>query len=571
MNKTVTINISGIIFHIEEDAYERLQVYLTTIRNRFSSEEGRDEIMMDIESRIAEILGERVGPSKQVVLMADVEHVISLMGEPEAIAEGEDKTEKKETKEETASATEEEPQSNGRRRRIFRDTDDKIIGGVCSGLGYYFDIDPVWIRGGFAVSFFVFGSGFLFYLLLMIIIPKAETTAEKLEMRREPVDVNNISKTIKEEFEGFKKRAEDFGKEAKERGQHWRRQSYNWRRTRGRGQVEDFFHNVFRIFGKVFATALIFFGILFLIGLLTSTFTLSSLGPDVISQGFHSLFSDGVHYSLAITAILLVFGIPILMIIYKGIRLLFVIKRPDKYVGIIALAIWICGIVLLSISVGNAAGSFSNGTTLTETIPMNCQAGDTVRIRVDIDPSMINEDYNSEWNKRYHYARLYHGVDVHNNELKIGFPQLSIVPSLNDSAELIIYKTSRGRDLKEAELNASGIKYDVKTNDCNITFKNYFSLTGFAQWRVQEVSAELRLPENTVVYLDASTIDMLRGVSNTSHTIERDMIDRRWKMTSNGLECIDCAGLMIKPGTQSADSIPKTDSLPKKDSAGKKK
>ena len=83
MNKTVTINISGIIFHIEEDAYEKLGNYLRTVRSRFSEEDGRDDIMADIESRIAEILNERVGPSKQVVLMADVDHVISLMGEPE--------------------------------------------------------------------------------------------------------------------------------------------------------------------------------------------------------------------------------------------------------------------------------------------------------------------------------------------------------------------------------------------------------------------------------------------------------------------------------------------------------
>ena len=562
MNKTVTINISGIIFHIEEDAFERLQVYLTTIRNRFSSEDGRDEIMMDIESRIAEILGERVGPSKQVVLMADVEHVISLMGEPEAIAEGEEKTEKKE---ETASATEEEPASTGRRRRIFRDPDDKIIGGVCSGIGYYFDVDPVWIRGGFAVSFFVFGTGFLFYLLLMIIIPKAETTAEKLEMRREPVDVNNISKTIKEEFEGFKKRAQDFGKEAKEQGREWKRQSYNWRRTRGRGQVEDFFHNVFRIFGKIFAAALIFFGILFLIGLLTSTFTISSFGPDVIRRNFDGLFSDGLHYTLAIVAVFLVFGIPILMMIYKGFRLLFGIKRPDKYVGIIALAIWICGIILGSISVANAAGSFSEGASINENVPLNCKAGDTLYVKVDIDKTMQNVDYNSEFNHRYHYARQYHGVSFDNNDFKIGYPKLDIVPSLNDSIELVLYKSARGRDAREAELNAKNIQFDIKTNDCNIVFKNYFSLSNLSKWRAQEIHAELRIPKNTVVYLDPTTLEMLEDIDNTSKTLDRDMTDRRWKMTERGLECVDCAGLQIRK------NIPDTDTVMVKDSSTIKK
>lgn len=141
MNKTVTINISGIIFHIEEDAYEKLGTYLKTVRSRFSEEDGRDEIMTDIESRIAEILNERVGPSKQVVLMADVDHVISLMGEPEAISDKEGKTETNSEKEDSRNEGREY-----RRRRLYRDTDDKVIGGVCSGMGYYFDVDPIWFR-----------------------------------------------------------------------------------------------------------------------------------------------------------------------------------------------------------------------------------------------------------------------------------------------------------------------------------------------------------------------------------------------------------------------------------------
>src|ERR1700751_76427 len=138
MNKTVTINISGIIFHIEEDAYEKLGNYLKTVRNRFSAEDGRDEIMMDIEARVAEILQGKTGVSKQVVVMADVDYVISLMGETEAISDHEEKPEEK-----TAKEKEEVHSGTRVRRRLYRDTDDKVIGGVCSGLGYYFDLDPV--------------------------------------------------------------------------------------------------------------------------------------------------------------------------------------------------------------------------------------------------------------------------------------------------------------------------------------------------------------------------------------------------------------------------------------------
>lgn len=557
MNKTVTINISGIIFHIEEDAYERLQSYLSKIRNRFSAEDGRDEIMMDIEARIAEILNEKVGPSKQVVVMADIDHVISLMGEPEAIADGEEPKSEQEQQNQEAS----DNQQRRYRRRLYRDPDDKVVGGVCSGLGYYFDVDPVWIRVGFAVIFFAFGTGILFYLLLMIIIPKAETTAEKLEMRGEPVDVNNISRTIKEEFEGFKSRVEDLGKDAKNYGRRWRRESREWRRSsRARSGAEDFFHGVFRIIGRIFAFALIFFGVMFLIGLLTSTFTLSDMGPDMISQSFRNVFSDGFHYGLAMAAILLVCGIPILMMIYKGVRLLFRIRRPDKIVGFSALGLWIIGIILGCYAGVNAAKSFSEEASIHENIILPDAHADTLYLRVNIDKDMENADYHSRWNRRLHYQRRWRGISIDGEDMKLGYPDLNIVRSETDSIELVIYKSSRGSDRREALNNAKAISYPVSVKDSLITFTNCFTLHEKSRWRAQEVHAELRIPKNTVIYLHASTRDILYDVDNVTNTLDSDMADRRWKMTERGLECIDCAGLELEqtkanPAPSGGDTI----------------
>ncbi|MGL5892873.1 MAG: PspC domain-containing protein, partial [Bacteroidia bacterium] len=203
MNKTVTINISGIIFHIEEDAFQVLQNYLHLLRTRFSREEGCDEIMADIESRIAELLKAKIGGSKEVIVKADIDEVIAIMGSPESFEDGSEPQNTQNTAGQNQQQNTSGQQSYSRgynRRRLFRDTDDRIVGGVCAGLGHYFDVNPVWIRLAFAISFFVFGSGALLYFLLLIILPKAETTAEKLEMRGEPVDVNNISRSIKEDF-----------------------------------------------------------------------------------------------------------------------------------------------------------------------------------------------------------------------------------------------------------------------------------------------------------------------------------------------------------------------------------
>jgi len=207
MKKTVTINLSGIIFHIDEDAHDKLSDYLSKIKSCFSGSEGKDEIMADIEARIAEIFQEKIGKSKEVIAIADVEEVIAVMGKPEDYMEG--NGDEGEEKSKTAP-----DEGSYRRKRIFRDPDDNVLGGVCSGIAAYFNFDPIWLRIAFAVAFFVFGTGFLLYILLWIVIPEAKTTAEKLEMRGEKVDISNIEKSIKEELEKLKKKFSDLKNEA---------------------------------------------------------------------------------------------------------------------------------------------------------------------------------------------------------------------------------------------------------------------------------------------------------------------------------------------------------------------
>lgn len=542
MNKTVTINISGIIFHIEEDAYEKLGNYLRTVRNRFSAEEGRDEIMADIESRIAEILGERVGPSKQVVVMADVDHVISLMGEPEAISDNETKTEEKSAPREE---TREETTQRRQRRRFFRDPDDKVIGGVCSGLGHYFDIDPVWIRIGFVVLVALGGSGILFYLLLMIIIPKAETTAEKLEMRGEPVDVNNISRTIREDFEDLKKRMENFGEDAKQYGRKWKEESGEWRR-RNRGGVEDFFRSVFNLIGRIFAFALVLFGVLFLIGLLLGLFSLSSLGMEEFGDTVRNLFPDGMHYGLAIAAGLLVFGIPILMMIYKGIRLLFRIKRSDKIVAITALVLWIGGVGLGVYAIVSVGKGFADEQRVHTYFPLENPHMDTLYLNVKVDPEMENENYNASWNQEHHFVSRWKMVCTSGKVVKFGNQSLQIVPSMNDSFQLVVYRYAHGANPEEAQARANAITYNIAQDDSLLTFDSFFTLGKGQHWRAQEVRMELRVPRNKVIYIGPALRDMLNDVDNVSNTLDGHMVDRRWKMTDKGLACVDCAGLELE-------------------------
>lgn len=192
MKKTLTVNLGGTVYHIDEDAYNLLDNYLNNLRYHFRKEEGADEIVRDMETRIAELFDEYLRTGLQVITIEQVEAVIARMGNPEDLNTNDDE-EKKET--------EQHAYSNGPARRLFRNPDDRILGGVLSGLSAYFGWDVTWIRiGALVVGCFVHGL-ILAYLIAWIIIPLAKTATEKLQMRGEPINMENIGRTVTEGFD----------------------------------------------------------------------------------------------------------------------------------------------------------------------------------------------------------------------------------------------------------------------------------------------------------------------------------------------------------------------------------
>lgn len=192
MKKTLTVNLGGTVYHIDEDAYNLLDNYLNNLRYHFRKEEGADEIVRDMETRIAELFDEYIRTGLQVITVEQVEAVIARMGNPEDLNTDDDE-EKKET--------EQHAYDNGPARRLFRNPDDRILGGVLSGLSAYFGWDVTWIRIGVLVlGCFVHGL-ILAYLIAWIIIPLAKTATEKLQMRGEPINMENIGRTVTEGFD----------------------------------------------------------------------------------------------------------------------------------------------------------------------------------------------------------------------------------------------------------------------------------------------------------------------------------------------------------------------------------
>lgn len=195
MKKTLTVNLVGTVYHIDEDAYILLDNYLNNLRYHFRKEEGADEIVRDMEARIAELFDEALRGGLQVITIKEVEEVIARMGKPEELNDGE---------EENASASGEkayDSESTGTSRRLFRNPDDRVLGGVVSGLAAYFGWDVTWTRIVFILAGFLIHGLILAYLLAWIIIPLAQTATEKLQMRGEPINVENIGRTVTDGFE----------------------------------------------------------------------------------------------------------------------------------------------------------------------------------------------------------------------------------------------------------------------------------------------------------------------------------------------------------------------------------
>ena len=210
MKKTLTVNLGGSVFHIDEDAYQLLDKYLSNLRVHFRKEEGSDEIMNDFELRISELLGERIKLGFEVITVEHVEDVIKRMGKPEEIFESD--SEKEFSSEETKIKT-----STGGRRRFYRDPDDKILGGVAGGFAAYMGWEPTADRIDLFISMFFWGVMIPIYFILWLIIPLARTAAEKLEMRGESVTVENIGKTVTDGFEKVSNNVNDYVSSGKPR------------------------------------------------------------------------------------------------------------------------------------------------------------------------------------------------------------------------------------------------------------------------------------------------------------------------------------------------------------------
>jgi phage shock protein PspC (stress-responsive transcriptional regulator)/uncharacterized protein YheU (UPF0270 family) len=523
MNKTLTINISGIIFNIEEDAYENLKNYLSNIKRHFQNEEGCDEIVADIEARLAELLKSKTNAGKQVLVNSDVNEAINVMGKPE------DFDETKATENERAHQTDQSQYAN-KRRRVFRDPDAKVLGGVCSGVANYFNTDPLWIRLALVVMFFGFGSGFILYIILWIIIPEAKTTAEKLEMRGEPIDVNTISKTVKDEAENFKNRAKQFGDDMKN--------GFPNRRS-GVNRFADFLHSIFstivKIISKIVGVFFVFFGLVLFVALLSVLVGFGKIDDLTVNEFINSFAGTDFPIFWFKTGFTLAIGVPLIMFVYKGMKMILGIRFHNRWINATAGVLWLVGLSL-SLMIGiKFANEFSQESQLKQAVDVRWPANDTMYIKANVN--YRNEESDVRF---FTDAKRWYVNTTAKPAIWWSKPHVKIITSENDSVYVFIEKSSNGKDKTEASQRAKGISYKLEQVDSLLMVDKYFSFSSTDKFRDQQVDVVIKLPKNKTVYLDNSLKNLYYDIENTNGIIDNEMGGKFWKMTENGLTCLNC-------------------------------
>jgi phage shock protein PspC (stress-responsive transcriptional regulator) len=452
-----------------------------------------------------------------VVGLKDVDEVIAVMGQPEDYRIDDD---------ETGIST---PNfSSSKTRKLYRDIENGMIGGVLAGLGHYFGIDKVWLRIFMLALVFLFGTGILAYIILWIVMPEATTTADKLEMTGEPVTISSIEKKVREEFENVSEKFKNANYD--EMGN---------RVKTGAEKIGSSFGNfiiaVLRAFSKFLGVILIMVGLFVLAALFIGVFTLgSSSFIDVPWQDFIEAgnFTDYPVWTFGLLMFFAV-GIPFFFLSLLGFKLL---SPKLKSIGNVAkytlLAIWLIS-VSLAIAIGiKQATAFSVDGRVVQKEAIDLKPTDTLLIKFkhnDYFAKNINDTNN------FKIALDSIGKDViYSNNVTFKIAQTD-----EKSAYIQIEKESKGKTLFEAKQRAEKIKYSYKIVGNQLILDNYLLTELKEKFRHQEIEITLFLTKGTLLKMDASMARYDR-TDGDYFLWNPDYSDAVYKVGSDKIKCQNC-------------------------------
>jgi phage shock protein PspC (stress-responsive transcriptional regulator) len=525
MNKTIIININGTVFHIEEDAYEVLKNYMTDVKRHFVDAEDSLEITTDIENRIAEMFAEILNnETKQVIVTADVNTIIAQMGTVEDFENTD--------AEHQASYTNHQAFTD--HRKLFRNPDDHLLGGVCSGIANYFDIDTVWVRLAFGLAFIMWGTGLLLYVILWIILPKALTRADKMAMKGEPLDL-----------QGFKK---NFEEEAKTVHETLHRASKNARPFvyKFRDFISDFFHHLGmfirgagRIILKIFGVLILMMCLGFLIASIVAFMCLMVYGNDVYHVFPFSVLNYGYTNILYVSAFALVF-IPLLAIALLTIRVIFNGNALGRSTAYTMLIIWIAAVSIVIYYSAKISRDFRESASFSQTITLKPAVANVYHLKLN-DAKFLTKDDSLQMDIDTKFNGRIILDDRHSGDAMPRNVSLYIEQADVKQPVLVESFSAKGATERDALKNAQNSIYNFTQRDSLLTFDRRLRVPHNALWRDQDVELTLKVPYGTEVVVDESLNELLQGNIDINDCKDKNKMPN-WTtapflMTDSGLQC----------------------------------
>lgn len=540
MNKVLNINLGGYPLAIDDDAYEYLKGYLDNIRVRFHESEGREEIMRDIEMRLGELLSAELG-SRRIIMLPDVEEVVRVMGKPEDYG-GEPDTHRTGAGAGPKAGPKSTTSKDGMfgikpGRRLFRDPEDKVAAGVCSGVAAYLGVeDPVWVRLAFVVLTFA-SAGFWVpaYLIAWALIPEAKTAADRLSMRGEPINVDNIAREIETGFGKLESQMDAVGKEAKQQG----------RETAG--QLNEALAIFVGAIGKAFAWVVRFFG---RFGIVLLVLVLIALGFSLITTWIAGIFTffaalpflafvSPHSASLNILGALNLFLLVTLPIIgmFMGISGFLFKRKAPGWIGITMTVLWFINLFSL-LSIGGAAlNSYSQEGSFTKTFELDALTSDTLNVVSE------NADFNIEFNKR----RIHWSGSTDETKDVIRFPnqlEIRVRKSKDGVFRVLQTVTARGATYANAMENAENAAFPLDLQGNVLFVPQSLDLKKGQVWRNQRFKMIIEMPEGKSIVFDEhiyreAAAEMSDYAPNNSQYISNNP-GKRFTMSAEGLVCADC-------------------------------
>ncbi len=522
MNKTVNINLAGLFFHIDENAFDRLQRYLAAVRKSFAGTSGADEIMSDIESRIAELFLEKRANDQQVISINHVEDVIEIMGQPEDYEVDEDIFDEGPSRSKSTY-------NYKRNKQLFRDSQNGYIGGVSAGIGHFVGLDAIWVRLLWLLfAFITVGWAVPIYILLWIFVPDAVTTNQRLTMMGKDVNISNIEENFKAGF----KTVVDGQTDASHHivGQKGKRATVRFFNATGR-----FILGICKALVKLIGLLLFLVSTIALVALIVSTITASAVSIEGYSllNLMDLAVPTGETTTWLVVAVVLVAGIPLFLLAVLGLKLLVSnMKAMGSRTYLAISAVWIVAVIAMSIMIGNIVASRAIDASVQQTEKFSINQEKVFALELEDTHETIKFNRNG--------VGIF--MDEINGEPIIKYYDVRIaVGSTTDSlARVELIRKGKGASFEDAKSNARLIEYEFKLTDSSFVAPDYFIVPQDAGTGLNDLEVMIYLPEGTQMRFGDRFSERYRSYISKDAFKLGNNIEYLYQITDGKAVCIDC-------------------------------